>query len=191
MFLPNKSKSCGTLKGMPQPFFRAQSTPTGPIARGRAFYVNLSRSPDLRILSQHTAFSGNFPMTDFRLVCGLRAYSGGTVPDFHRIHYSPLSLRRYQRHSNLYSIYTLPCCRTKKYPGGLETRAPLRPQMREKGVYCFRPTPHSEPEKHKKKNALRADTKRNIKAPLQNAVRPNRKRSSGFGRMLSTAMYLA
>ena len=129
-------------------------------------------------------------MTDFRLVRGLHAYSGGTVPDLHRIHYSPLSLRRYQRHSNLYSIQSL-CRRTKKYPGGLETRAPLRPQMREKGVYCFRPTPHSEPEKHKKKNALRADTKRNIKAPLQNAVRPNRKRSSGFGRMLSTAMYLA
>ena len=28
-------------------------------------------------------------MTDFRHVTGLRAYSGGTVPDFHRIHYSP------------------------------------------------------------------------------------------------------
>ena len=157
----------------------------------------------MRIISLRTAFSGILPMTDFRLVRGLHAYSGGTVPDLHRIHYSPLSLRRYQRHSNLYSIQSL-CRRTKKYPGGLETRAPLRPQMREKGVYCFRLTPHSEPEKHKKKNALRADTKRNIKAPLQNAarpkhkrpccscaVRPNRKRSSGFGRMLSTAMYLA
>ena len=43
-------------------------------------------------------------MTDFRLVCGLHAYSGGTVPDSDRIHYSPLSLRRYQRHSNAYSI---------------------------------------------------------------------------------------
>lgn len=29
-------------------------------------------------------------MTDFRLVCGLRAYSGGTVPGSDRIHYSPL-----------------------------------------------------------------------------------------------------
>ena len=28
-------------------------------------------------------------MTGFRHVTGLRAYSGGTVPDFHRIHYSP------------------------------------------------------------------------------------------------------
>ena len=28
-------------------------------------------------------------MTDFRHVRGLHAYSGGTVPDSHRIHYSP------------------------------------------------------------------------------------------------------
>lgn len=27
-------------------------------------------------------------MTDFRLVWGLHAHSGGTVPDLHRIHYS-------------------------------------------------------------------------------------------------------
>ena len=31
-------------------------------------------------------------MTDFRLVQGLHAYSGGTVPDFHRIHYPPVEL---------------------------------------------------------------------------------------------------
>lgn len=31
-------------------------------------------------------------MTDFRPVCSLHAYSGGTVPDSDRIHYSPLSL---------------------------------------------------------------------------------------------------
>lgn len=30
-------------------------------------------------------------MTDFRHVHSLHAYSGGTVPDFHRIHYSPLN----------------------------------------------------------------------------------------------------
>ena len=28
-------------------------------------------------------------MADFRRVRGLHAYSGGTVPGFHRIHYSP------------------------------------------------------------------------------------------------------
>lgn len=31
-------------------------------------------------------------MTGFRHVRGLRVYSGGTVPDSHRIHYSPLNL---------------------------------------------------------------------------------------------------
>ena len=76
-------------------------------------------------------------MTDFRLVRGLHAYSGGTVRDSHPVHYSPLSLMRYQRHSNLYSIYAFPCRRTKKYPGGLETRAPLRPQMRREGSLLF------------------------------------------------------
>ena len=30
-------------------------------------------------------------MTDFRHVHSLHAYSGGTVPDSDRIHYSPLS----------------------------------------------------------------------------------------------------
>ncbi len=34
-------------------------------------------------------------MTDFRLVCCLHAYSGGTVPDSNRIHYSPLGLRNF------------------------------------------------------------------------------------------------
>ena len=36
-----------------------------------------------------TAFSGKIPMTDFRPVRRLLAYSGGTVPDSDRIHYSP------------------------------------------------------------------------------------------------------
>lgn len=30
-------------------------------------------------------------MADFHPVCSLRAYSGGTVPDSDRIHYSPLN----------------------------------------------------------------------------------------------------
>ena len=44
-------------------------------------------------------------MTDFRLVDGLHAYSGGTVPDLHRILYSPLTLTQYQRHLN--GIYVI------------------------------------------------------------------------------------
>ena len=163
----------------------------------------MSRSPDLRIISLRTAFSGIFPMTDFRLVRGLHAYSGGTVPDLHRIHYSPLSLRRYQRHSNLYSIQSL-CRRTKKYPGGLETRAPLRPQMRKRREFIVSDPLHTASQRNtnKKCASCRHETQRKrphrkrSKAktqtpPPHNAVRPNRKRSSGFGRMLSTVMYLA
>ena len=43
-------------------------------------------------------------MTDFRPVGRLRAYSGGTVPDSHRILYSPMRLSVSQRHSNAYAI---------------------------------------------------------------------------------------
>ncbi len=46
-------------------------------------------------------------MTDFRHVCDLRAYSGGTVPDFDRIHYSPPGLIRYRRHSDVFFIISI------------------------------------------------------------------------------------
>lgn len=46
----------------------------------------------MRIVNMHTVFSGSLPMTDFRHVCSLHAYSGGTVPDSDRVRYSPLSL---------------------------------------------------------------------------------------------------
>ncbi len=48
-----------------------------------------SRSPDLRLADPSRPSQEKLPMTDFRHVTGLRAYSGGTVPDSHRIHYSP------------------------------------------------------------------------------------------------------
>ena len=37
-------------------------------------------------------------MTGFHQKQGLRAYSGGTVPEFHRISYSLLHLKRLQQH---------------------------------------------------------------------------------------------
>ena len=67
----------------------------------------LSRSPDLRLTGRHTVFSGLRPMTDFRRVCGLRAYSGGTVPEFDRILYSPPGPRRTGRHSGRYCFSSL------------------------------------------------------------------------------------
>ena len=50
---------------------------------------SFSSSPDSRIHSAHTAFSGSSPMTDFRHVCSLRVYSGGTARDLHPVLYSP------------------------------------------------------------------------------------------------------
>ena len=75
--------------GLLRPFFRQQYLPACLKARKQAVITRSSRSPDLRIHSRRTAFSGSLPMTDFRHVRGLHAYSGGTVPDSHRIHYSP------------------------------------------------------------------------------------------------------
>ena len=75
--------------GLLRPFFRQQNAPACLKARKQAVITRSSRSPDLRIQSRRTAFSGSLPMTDFRHVRGLHAYSGGTVPDSHRIHYSP------------------------------------------------------------------------------------------------------
>ena len=39
-------------------------------------------------------------MTGFHLVKSLRAYSGGTVPDFNRIHYSLPSPKGFRQHLN-------------------------------------------------------------------------------------------
>lgn len=39
----------------------------------------------------HSLLRNYFPMTGFRRMWGLHIYSGGTVPDFHRISYSLLS----------------------------------------------------------------------------------------------------
>lgn len=72
-----------------RPFFRQQNTPACSNARKQAVSTHFSRSPDLRIHSRRTAFSRLLPMADFRHVRGLHAYSGGTVPDSNRIHYSP------------------------------------------------------------------------------------------------------
>ena len=46
-----------------------------------------------------SAFSGVAPMADFRLAPGLCTYSGGTVPELHRIVYSPPTPDRRRGHS--------------------------------------------------------------------------------------------
>ena len=52
---------------------------------------HLSSSPDLRII-KHTQPSQVSPMTDFRQMCALRDYSGGTARDLHPVSYSPAEL---------------------------------------------------------------------------------------------------
>lgn len=105
-------------------------------------------------------------MTDFRLVCSLHAHSGGTVPDLHRIHYSPLSLIRYQRHSNIYSVLLIPrsataCSKSARAvlkPGQLSDR-----RCEREGSLLFPTRSTQRVSETQKKNALRADTKRNAK----------------------------
>ena len=83
----NKKAAAIPQRGSLSPISAQKNSPF-PKTRGKK-PIHSSRSPDLRILSPCAAFSGKFPMTGFRRAHGLRAYSGGTVPDSHRIHYSP------------------------------------------------------------------------------------------------------
>ena len=63
------------------------------------------------------------PMTGFRRVYSLHAYSGGTVPDFHRIHYLPSVLNRSWRHLNVcYSVYENTVYKIIKYKYFLSSR---------------------------------------------------------------------
>lgn len=59
---------------------------------------NRSRSPDLCIRGGERLL-GVAPMADFRLAPGLCTYSGGTVPELHRIVYSPPTPDRRRGHS--------------------------------------------------------------------------------------------
>ena len=69
-----------------QPFFRNKK-PQAPYLQTLVFLPHLSSSSDLRILSS-TQPSQVSPMTDFRQVWCLHAYSGGTVRDSHPVFYS-------------------------------------------------------------------------------------------------------
>ena len=74
------------------------------------FFPRLSSSSDLRILSS-TQPSQVSPMTDFRQVWRLHAYSGGTVRDSHPVFYSPVGLlphpQALKRNIYLHGQYTI------------------------------------------------------------------------------------
>ena len=86
-----------TAKKLQQPHTRAaaavfpQQKTTGSVLADPSVFPHLSSSSDLRILSS-TQPSQVTPMTDFRQVWCLHAYSGGTVRDSHPVFYSPAVL---------------------------------------------------------------------------------------------------
>ena len=101
-----------------QPFFRNKK-PQVPYLQTLVFLPHLSSSSDLRILSS-TQPSQVSPMTDFRQVWCLHAYSGGTVRDSHPVFYSPVGLlprpQALKRNIYLHGQYTRngPKCQSKK-----------------------------------------------------------------------------
>ena len=83
----SQQKSCSNpSKGPLQPIFRNKKSQV-PYLQILVFLPHLSSSSDLRILSS-TQPSQVSPMTDFRQVWCLHAYSGGTVRDSHPVFYS-------------------------------------------------------------------------------------------------------
>ena len=83
-------KSCGTPERNAAAVFPQQKI-TGSVLADPCAFPHLSSSPDLRIVSC-TKPSQVAPMTDFRQMHSLHAYSGGTVRDSHPVIYSPAGL---------------------------------------------------------------------------------------------------
>ena len=82
-----KVKSCNNpIKGRCSRFSATKKSQV-PYLQTLVFLPHLSSSSDLRILSS-TRPSQVSPMTDFRQVWCLHAYSGGTVRDSHPVFYS-------------------------------------------------------------------------------------------------------
>ena len=73
-----------------------QQKTTESVLADSCVFPHLSSSSDLRILSS-TRPSQVSPMTDFRQVWCLHAYSGGTVRDSHPVFYSPAALLPHPR----------------------------------------------------------------------------------------------
>ena len=81
-----KQKAAATLYWAAAAVFPQQKI-TGSVLADPCVFPHLSSSSDLRILSS-TRPSQVSPMTDFRQVWRLHAYSGGTVRDSHPVFYS-------------------------------------------------------------------------------------------------------
>ena len=86
----HSKKAAATLHRAAAAVFPQQKT-TGSVLADPSVLPHLSSSSDLRILSS-TQPSQVSPMTDFRQVWRLHAYSGGTVRDSHPVFYSLVAL---------------------------------------------------------------------------------------------------
>ena len=112
------AKSCGTPIRNAAAVFPQQKI-TGSVLADPCAFPHLSSSPDLRITSC-TKPSQVAPMTDFRQMHSLHAYSGGTVRDSHPVIYSPTVLlphpQALKRNIYLHGQYTRngPKCQLKK-----------------------------------------------------------------------------
>ena len=82
----HSKKAAATLQRVAAAVFPQQKI-TGSVLADPCVFPHLSSSSDLRILSS-TQPSQVSPMTDFRQVWCLHAYSGGTVRDSHPVFYS-------------------------------------------------------------------------------------------------------
>ena len=87
----SQQKSCSNPTNRVAAAVFPQQKITGSVLADPCVFPHLSSSSDLRILSS-TQPSQVSPMTDFRQVWCLHAYSGGTVRDSHPVFYSPAAL---------------------------------------------------------------------------------------------------
>ena len=105
----HSKKAAATLHRAAAAVFPQQKI-TGSVLADPRVLPHLSSSSDLRILSS-TQPSQVSPMTDFRQVWRLHAYSGGTVRDSHPVIYSPVGLlphpQALKRNIYLQPVYTI------------------------------------------------------------------------------------
>ena len=86
-----KAKSCSNPTNRVAAAVFPQQKTTGSVLADPRVFPHLSSSPDLRINSSAWP-SQVAPMTGFRLMQNLHAYSGGTVRESHPVFYSPVKL---------------------------------------------------------------------------------------------------
>ena len=110
-----RKNTAATLQRAAAAVFLQQKT-TGSVLADPSVFPHLSSSPDLRIISSAQP-SQVSPMTDFRQMQNLHAYSGGTVRDSHPVFYSSAELlplpQTLKRNIYLRGQYTRLICKSQ------------------------------------------------------------------------------